>query len=184
MNEGLDDCGMASASRYSYHGCRCDACRRANREKCARQRAKRPKGLLDAEPVKRRLMRLYDQGYTAREVSRITGVSCSELRNIAKSGKGAKVKRGTKDALCSLRGQRHYKAGSKVDAGWMAEWLEGYRRDGLTLGEIAGALGVSRGTVARIIETKRTTASTLRAFPLKKRKLDEIRRARNEGSAA
>lgn len=94
MNEGVKDCGKASAGRYSHHGCRCEACTLANREKAARYRAGKPKGLLDAEPVKRRLMRLYEQGYTAREVSRITGVSCSELRNIAKSGKARRSSAG------------------------------------------------------------------------------------------
>lgn len=184
MNEGVKDCGKASAGRYSHHGCRCEACTLANREKAARYRAGKPKGLLDAEPVKRRLMRLYEQGYTAREVSRITGISCSELRNIAKSGKGAKVKRGTKDALCSLRGQRHYKAGSKVDASWMAEWIEGYVACGMSTQEVADALGLCRSTVGRIRRTRRTTAGVLRAFVARKKRLDVMRRAKNEGHAA
>lgn len=182
MNEGVKDCGKASAGRYSHHGCRCVACTLANREKAARYRAGKPKGLLDAEPVKRRLMRLYEQGYTAREVSRITGISCSDLRNIAKSGKGAKVKRGTKDALCSLRGQRHYKAGSKVDASWMAEWIEGYIACGMSTQEVADALGLSRSTVGRIRRTRRTTAAVLRSFVMKKEKLDRM--ARNGVHAA
>lgn len=182
MNEGIADCGKASAGRYSHHGCRCEACTLANREKAARYRAGKPKGLLDAEPVKHRLMRLYEQGYTAREVSRITGISCSELRNIAKSGKGAKVRRGTKDALCSLRGQRHYKAGSKVDASWMAEWIEGYIACGMSTQEVADALGLCRSTVGRIRRTRRTTAAVLRSFVMKKEKLDRM--ARNGGHAA
>lgn len=182
MNEGVKDCGKASAGRYSHQGCRCEACTLANSEKAARYRAGKPKGLLDAEPVKRRLMRLYEQGYTAREVSRITGISCSELRNIAKSGKGAKVKRGTKDALCSLRGQRHYKAGSKVDASWMAEWIEGYIACGMSMQEVADALGLCRSTVGRIRRTRRTTAAVLRSFVMKKEKLDRM--ARNGGHAA
>ena len=184
MNEGVKDCGKASAGRYSHQGCRCEACTLANREKAARYRAGKPKGLLDAEPVKRRLMRLYEQGYTAREVSRITGISCKQLLKIARAEKGEKVRRSTKDALCAIHGQRRLKAGSKVDASWMAEWIEGYVACGMSTQEVADALGLCRATIGRIRRTRRTTAGVLRAFVARKKRLDVMRRTKNEGHAA
>lgn len=78
--EGMEDCGRSSHGRY-VTGCRCDACKAANaayeRERKlrkVREDCGAPSMWVDAAPVRDRLLALYAQGYTAKEVERLCGV--------------------------------------------------------------------------------------------------------------
>ena len=71
---GTADCGRASRARY-VQGCRCGACRAASaayeRDRTRGMAYGRPSGLVDAEPVRRRVRELKAAGYTHAELERL-----------------------------------------------------------------------------------------------------------------
>lgn len=158
----MSDCGKASRGNY-VQGCRCDACREANRTYF---HIKQRKDLLievgqdvsyfvEAEPVRRKVRQLMSQGYTMKEICRVSGVTRSSMRSLMnehpRTGKPVrKCKRETKDAICAIKGRRAIRPKELVDgsvaAGHVKEWSEW-----LAPLEIAEALGVSRGTIYRLL---------------------------------
>ncbi len=78
-NDGVADCGNASNTAYTRDLCRCDACKAAH-SKAERDRYRRKlygkQLFVDAGPVRERLLKLYELGYTVRELNRM-GISRS-----------------------------------------------------------------------------------------------------------
>ena len=184
--EATDDCGAASHGRY-VQGCRCRACREANaayeRERKIRRTREEcgaPTMWVDAEPVRRTLVKLYAQGYTAREIERLSGVGHTQQYQIVhrhwRTGKPVKrVLRKTKDALMAMRGgRRSLTAGQRVDASWMAGWVREYAERGLSVAEMSRTCGVDRQTLDALRHGRRKAvqARTLHAFVAAKPELD------------
>lgn len=172
----MSECGNPSRGRY-VQGCRCDACREANR---LYHRANQRKNLLievgrdvsgfvEAEPVRRKVRHLVSQGYTLREICRLSGVSRTTMSQLMgahwRTGKPVKrCRRETKDAICAIKGRRNLRARTLVDAEVMAgnvrEWAEW-----LTPLEIADALRIKRDTVYRLLHgQRRVLGETLYAY--------------------
>lgn len=155
-------CDKPSRGRY-VQGCRCDGCREANRLYYHENQRKNllievgeeVGGFVDAEPVRRKVRQLMLQGYTQREICRLSGISRTTMAGIMRrhhrTGKPVKkCKREIKDAICSIRGNRNIKGKSLVSAevmrGHVREWSEW-----LTPLEIADSLGIARDTVYRLL---------------------------------
>lgn len=158
----MQTCGNPSRGRY-VGGCRCDACRRAHadyakeneRRKMLVEIGEAVPSFVDAEPVRRKVRRLMGQGYTMREICRVSGVPRSTMNQLMRAhwrtGKPvAKCKRETKDAIFSIRGRRNLRPRTLVEAeaaaGNIREWSRW-----LTPLETAEALGISRQTVYRVL---------------------------------
>lgn len=174
MTTRRDDGHAPSASRYRS-GCRCEGCREAHR---AYYRAKRrewaaarannaPASLVDAEPVRRKLGQLAERGYSVAEISRLSGVAKSTIRAIMRpedAGAREKVRRGTKDALFAIRGRRHLRAGTLVDASRVASELRRWSRF-MSPQEISDATGICTTVVYDLMAGKeRISATTLHKF--------------------
>lgn len=186
--EGTADCGRASHGRY-VSGCRCRACKDANaayeRERTmrrVREECGEPSMWVDAAPVRAMLLRLYAQGYTAKEIERLCGVGHTQQYQIVhchwRTGRPVKrVLRKTKDALASIRGRRRLTAGQKVDASWMAGWLREYREAGMSVAEMSRVSGIDRQVLDALLHGKRgrVRARTLHAFASAKPELDRRR---------
>lgn len=176
-------------SRY-VAGCRCDDCRRANREYYRKRTMQKvaeecgaPATMVDAEPVRLKLLALYEQGYTQREVCRLTGLSRSTLRSIVvahhRSGRPvAMVRRETKDAICAIKGRRCLSAAQRVDAEWMARQVKRYLERGLSVAQLSRAVGIDRQTLDRIAHGGpcKVEARTLHAFVSAKPACDRLLR--------
>lgn len=185
--EGLDDCGRASHGRY-VSGCRCRACKAANSDyerrrkmRLVREECGAPSMWVDAAPVREKLLRLYAQGYTAKEIERVCGVGHTQQYQIVhrhwRTGKPvSRVLRRTKDAIFAVRGRRSLTAGQRVDASWMAGWLREYRDKGVSVAEMSRTCGIDRQVLDALIHGTRSQvrARTLYAFVTAKPALDRI----------
>jgi len=124
-------------------GCRCDDCRKANRE-YARTRAKAQQrgdwnGLVDAEPVRQHLLHLSTKGVGARSVHDVSGVALSVLRDI-KAGRQKQIR--ARQAKYILAVDSLCKADSAVisarDTWRLVRWMV---RRGYSKAELARRLG-------------------------------------------
>lgn len=172
-------------SRYNS-GCRCDECRRANREYERRRTMMKvavecgaPSPMVDAEPVRRRITDLLAAGYSRREICRISGLSRSTLRAITtahhRSGKPVRmVRRETKDAIFAIRGNRSLSGHQLVSARWMADQVARYRSLGVSVAELSRVTGIDRQVLDGLVHGSRrkVNASTLHAFVKAKPALD------------
>lgn len=183
---GLADCGQASHGRY-VSGCRCGACREANRAyEEGRRRRKlygKPSHFVDAEPVRRKIEQLLGQGYTINEIERLSGVGHSTIHGIMvrhwRTGRPVEhCKRETKDAICAIKGRRRLTQGQNVDAEWMAGWLREYRDAGVPTAWIARTCGLDRQVLDALLHGGRShvLARTLHAFVVHKPELDHMAR--------
>ena len=156
-------------SRYNG-GCRCDECRRANREyEAARTRRKLygRETTVDAGPVRAHVERLHAAGIGYREIAELAGVSKSwlyELR-VAHHRTGEPVKRckaANARRIMAVRG-RSLKAGTLVPAEPAQVIVRRLVRAGLTVAAISRATGIPRPTLDGIYHKKRdrVTAKTL-----------------------
>lgn len=103
------DCAMhpePSARCYWAHKCRCDGCRRKNSAAKMLVKAGRsdPKNrLVDVEPVRRRLLELFDQGFMLKDVCEQSGVTQTSLKKI-RDGHRTHVRQSTADAIMGMQG--------------------------------------------------------------------------------
>ena len=175
---GVDDCGAASHGRY-VQGCRCGACRAANaayererKMRRVREECGEPSMWVDAAPVRAMLLRLYGEGYTRREIERLSGVGRTQQYQIVhrhwRTGRPVgRVLRKTKDALAAIRGgRRSLTAGQRVDASWMAGWVREYAERGLSVAEMSRTCGIDRAVLDALRHGRRSRveARTLHAF--------------------
>lgn len=82
-----------------------------------------PSAMVDASEARELLERLFAQGYTWREVSRLTGLSKSAINSIVnahwRTGKPvARVRRETIEAILAAAGRRSLSAGQYVGCEW------------------------------------------------------------------
>lgn len=176
-------------SRYNS-GCRCGECRRANREYEHSRKMRKvaeecgaPASMVDAGPVREKLACLRAQGYSGREICRLSGLSRSCLRGIERthhrSGRPvAKVRRETKDAIFSIKGKRMPAAAQLVDAGWMAGWVRGYKASGMSVARMLRISGIDRQVLDAVSKGKQATVTgrTFYEFVRSKPRLDEAAR--------
>lgn len=180
-------------SRYNS-GCRCDECRRANREYERRRTMTKvavecgmPSPMVDAEPVRRRILDLLAAGYSRREICRISGLARSTLHSITtahhRTGKPVKmVRRETKDAVFAIRGRRSLSGHQIVSARWMADQVERCLSLGVSVAGISRVTGIDRQVFDGLVHGRRrgVNASTLHAFVKAKPVLDSMLAAANE----
>ena len=192
--QGMKDCGKASSGRYA-NGCRCDACKAARATYVRfRQRRKAmeafgyPKTFVDAEPVRKRLLEMREEGYTVGEIERLSGVGKTQQYYITgkhwRTGKPVrKVKRETKDAIFGIpKGRRQLAMRQRVSSEWMAGWVREYKDAGMSDSLMSRMTGIDRHTFGKLLNgTKgKCEARTLRAFVLAKHALDRELEARKE----
>lgn len=149
-------------SRYTIGRCRCDECRRANREyEAARVRRKLygREALTDAAPVREHVERLHAAGIGYREIAELAGVSKSwlyELR-VAHHRTGEPVKRckaANARRVMAVRG-RSLKAGTLVPAEPARVIVRRLVQAGLTVAAISRETGIPRITLDGIFHGKR-----------------------------
>ena len=192
--QGMEDCGKARKGRYVM-GCRCDACKaarsayeRSRRRRKAAEAFGKPTTFVDAEPVRKRLLDLREEGYTVKEIERLSGVGHTQQYQITvrhwRTGKPvAKVRRETKDAIFGIpRGRRSLTKGQRVDASWMSGWLAEYRDAGMSVAEMSRTTGIDRQVLDSLLNGRRERceARTLHAFVVAKPALDRVMEARKE----
>lgn len=141
----------AHGSHSSYvSGCRCEECRRANRDYARKLRKRRAYGQLDfvdAEPVRERVQELMARGMGVCEIARAAGIHRSTLYALMRAhhhtGRPvSRMKRETAEAIMAIR-RRSPQGGWKVGAsttraatldlmilGYSMEWIA--RQVGLT----------------------------------------------------
>ena len=167
----MNDCGNASRGRY-VQGCRCDACRAANR---AYERSTRLYGFessfVDAEPVRRHIESLKAKGYTEKELCRVSGVCRSTMRAITtahhRTGKPVeKVNAEAARKIMAVDGKRRLKAAQLVDARYIRQGLDRAIGAGMSVAAVSRATGINRQTLDRVRHLKclRVTAKTLHAW--------------------
>ena len=148
-------------SRYNA-GCRCDECRRANREYEAGRMRRKLYGhetTVDAEPVRAHVERLHAAGIGYREIAELAGVSKSwlyELR-VAHHRTGEPVKRckaSNARRVMAVRG-RSLKAGTLVPAEPARVIVRRLVQAGLTVAAISRETGIPRLTLDGIYHGKR-----------------------------
>lgn len=180
--QGLEDCGHASRGRYTS-GCRCEACRKAARE-YERQRVRRkaygkPSNLVDAEPVRQRVRKLQQAGYSMAEICRVSGVAKSTLDGIMRrhwrTGKPcARCQRHVKDAIFGIKGKRRLKGTQLVDAAEIRRDIDRWTDAGITVARIADVTGTPRNTLDSVRHGRRdkVRATTLYRHRMAKDALD------------
>ena len=166
-----ETCGKPSRGRY-VQGCRCDACRAANR---AYERSTRLYGFqssfVDAKPVRAHIAKLLASGYTKREICRASGVSRTTLRAIMeyhhRTGKPvSKVNASAAKKILAINGRRSLKGKQLVDARYVRIGIEKCTSAGMSVASISRITGIDRQILDSIIHRKRNriTASTLYAW--------------------
>ncbi len=137
--------------------------------------------MVDAAPVRERLLRLYAQGYSEREVSELSGVSRTVQRSIThahqRTGRPVqRCQRKTKDAVFSIKGQRLLRGWQLVDASFAAACVRRWREAGVLAADIAREVGCSRQAVDAWLasEAPRMRACTLHAFLSARPALDRM----------
>lgn len=178
----MSSCERPSRSRYAA-GCRCDACRAANRDyERARQRRKlygEPSGMVDAEPVRAMVRRLVDGGMSLREVCRASGVARSTMNQLMnahpRTGEPVRrCRREIKDRIAGIR-RRAVRPRELVDASWMRGWLSEWKSQGVPATKVAELTGVSRQVLSGVNRGReRVTAETLRRFCAGKPRVDAL----------
>ena len=166
-------CEKPSRGRYVM-GCRCDACRAANR---AYERTTRLHGFessfVDAEPVRRHVAELLARGYTKREICRVAGVSRTTMANITQKHHrtGKPVERVNAEAarrIMAVDGMRRLKASQLVPANHIRRRLEELTDAGVSVAAISRKTGIGRQTLDAVLHrrTDRVTARTLHAWAM------------------
>lgn len=181
MNEGLADCGRASNARYHLEGCRCDACKRAERLVRKTRELRTAEGrpeFVDAEPARRRLAELKAMGYTDREIERISGVAHMTQYALThrhwRTGEPVRrCRRETYEALMAVRG-RSLTPGQAVDARAATALVRRWLQAGLPVAEVARVSGVDRQVLDALNHGERGSVQwrTLRALLAAKDELD------------
>ena len=182
--DGLEDCGRSSHGRF-VAGCRCKACRAANSE-YEKQRVRnkaygRPTYLVDAGPVRDRILKLRSMGYTNKEIERLSGVGHTTIHGITvahwRTGKPVKrCKRETKDAIFGIKGQRRVTQGQKMDAAEMVNDCRRWMDAGLSVAAIARIAGLDRQIYDALLHGRRDRvfARTLHAHRQARPTLDRM----------
>ena len=167
----MTDCGRASRGRY-VQGCRCDACRAANR---AYERKTRLYGFestfVDAEPVRLHVERLLGAGYTRREICRVSGVCRSTLRAITtahhRTGEPVrKVNAGAAARIMAVDGQRRLRGAQLVSAKRIRDVLRELTDAGMSVAAVSRRTGIDRQTLDAVRSYKQVSveARTLHAW--------------------
>lgn len=157
-------------SRYTVGGCRCEACRAANRE-YERARTRRKlygrEALTDAAPVREHVERLHASGIGYREIAELAGVSKSWLYalRVAHARTGEPVRRcsaANARRVLAVRG-RALRARTLVPAKPAEVIVKRLVQAGLSVAEIARATGLDRQILdaLRHGRRERVTARTL-----------------------
>lgn len=179
----MRDCGRASRGRY-IGGCRCDACRKANRDYERKTRLYGfESGFVDAEPVRERIGRLVGMGWTKREICRAADVPRSTMyaltRKHNRTGKPvAKVNAEVADRIMKLD-KRRLKAGQLVSARRMRNVLLECSAAGISPADVSRATGIGYQTVYAVAKgtQSRIRVETLYAWVVKEpRVMEMIRR--------
>ena len=180
--DGLEDCGKSSHGRF-VSGCRCRACRAANnayeRQRVRNKAYGRPTYLVDAGPVRDRILKLRSMGYTNKEIERLSGVGHTTIHGITvahwRTGKPVKrCKRETKDAIFSIKGRRSLTQGQTVDAETMRNDLTRWTDAGLSVAHISRKTGIDWQVLDAVLHGRRkgVFARTLHAYLTAKPALD------------
>lgn len=161
-----DTCENPSYNRYAQGQCRCPACREAHRVYYLKRRkfqaavaqGSAPSTFVDAGPVRAKVRSLLAAGYTEREIARVAGIARNTVTALVNGNPATgeplkKVRRTTKDAICSIRGRRHLTEGARVDASLMAGHVREWR-EALPATEIAAILGIGKTVVYDLLRGK------------------------------
>ena len=140
-----------------------------------------PSPMVDAEPVRRRILDLIASGYSRREICRLTGLARSTLHSITtahhRTGRPVKmVRRETKDAVFAIRGRRSLSGHQLVSARWMTNQVARYLSLGMSVAGLSRATGIDRQVLDGLVHGRRrgVNASTLHAFVKAKPALDSM----------
>lgn len=153
--------GFPHGTRARYVGakCRCDDCRRANREyhrqRAAAVRAGECNGLVDAAPVRAHLLALSARGVGFRAVAAACDVALSVVRQV-RTGKKPRIRAKTARRILAVDAAA-ISDGGLVLAGPTRAAIREMLRAGLTKTEIAQRLGYA--TPALQLTRRRVTAA-------------------------
>ena len=182
MNEGFESCEMPSRGRYTQ-GCRCDACRAANSAyERARNRYGWASSFVDAEPVRRRVEKLLEAGYTERELCRVAGVArttmSSLMRRHHRTGEPVKrIKAETAARIMAVDGRRRLGSATLVPAARIADMVKGRLADGFTVADVARAAGIPHATLSAVANGRRLVqAKTLYKWQLAEQRVLSMRK--------
>jgi len=143
-------------ARYVSGRCRCDDCRRANREYARGRSRSEPNGLVDAEPARAHLLELSANGIGRRAVAAACDVALSVLQDV-RTGRKPRIRAETSRRILAVD------AGAMADHGIVSardtrKALAELRHAGLTKREIAERLGSRAATPSLQLTRPRVTA--------------------------
>ena len=154
---------------YGYHRCRCTPCCDANRAYNRRASAlRRPRRrLVDAGPVRERVLLLRRSGLTLVEIGAVAGVSEHTLEYLLIGRKGRtseKVSASIAKAVMSVRSTDlasvpERSAGSKADGVVPALQVQALQAAGWTVEDLAERSALRFGTLYRILRGNGTTVA-------------------------
>ena len=172
---GMDDCGRASHGRF-VSGCRCRACREANRDYergRSRRKAYGREMFVDADPVRQHVRWLKGLDYTNREIEHLTGCAHSTMHGlmVAHWRTGKPVKRVNRDfadkvmALGVTDKRRWLTSCHKVRSD-MGRQVDELYRNGMSIAEMARITGIDKQALYRIrkMPSGKVKAKTLYAW--------------------
>ena len=159
-------------AKYVGDGCRCDACRTANRlyerrrmrHQIEAEWGARPPLLTDAEPARRHLLELSSDGIGLRRVAAVSGPGRTPLQRI-RSGEIKRVHQRTAAAILRVDADDARSDGALIDAAPARRYVDALRRRGWTKGRIALAMG-ARQPALQILRGARCTRLTERKLEL------------------
>lgn len=134
--------------------------------------------MVDAEPARKRLEKLYSMGYTKNEIKRF-GVSTDTQLKITRD-KAETISRYISERIFAIKGRR-LSEGQCVSAKPAYDMVRGWTDAGLSQRKIADVAGISHMAVSHIRNRKNSTifASTLMALLKHRKELDEMAREKS-----
>lgn len=155
-----DGFAHGTRARYVGGGCRCEPCRKANREYAAARARARAQGdtgeLIDAAPVRAHLAALAEQGVGRRAVAAACDVALSTLRSVGQ-GRKLRVRASTARRILAVDAGA-IADGGLVPAGPTRQALRELLRLGLTKTEVARRMGSSAKVPSLQLVARHVTA--------------------------
>jgi transcriptional regulator with XRE-family HTH domain len=148
-------------ARYKLNGCRCEVCRQAvatyNRKRAMRATAGTWQPFVDAEPIRRHLEMLGEQGISLRRVAQVAGIDRKRIQALINGTHGRrpsnKVRPETAAAILSVQPDVGGAPGSIVDGTGTARRIRALAAIGWSLTQQANRIGWAVQNYARMTDT-------------------------------
>lgn len=155
---------------YILDRCRCRPCRKALHEfnaRAYRDRAYGRSNFTPADPVRRHVLMLMNAGLNVNAISAASGVGKETVRGLVWGAKRRKIstriQKTSAERLLTVRPSAPRTSHARVDSTGTTRRLQALQYLGWSRRYLAAQLGISRGTITRIITTQEKVTSRVEA---------------------